>query len=119
MSPSGLAPWQGASSMVRDEPQITTHGVGTLHNLLAVPYACMLHYCTNYSVYYAIYYANYLLYTSYSMQAASVVTSPQDGAIKTEYAEAATGTVLQGAELALEAEQLILKRGQSANRFKA
>ena len=79
----------------------------------------MLHYCTNYSVYYAIYYANYLLYTSYSMQAASVVTSPQDGDTKTESAEASTGTGHHGAELALEAEQLILKRGQRANRFKA
>ena len=64
----------------------------------------MLHYCTNYSVYYAIYYANYLLYTSYSMQAASVVTSPQDGDNKTERAEAATGIVLHGAGLALKAE---------------
>ena len=47
MSPSGLAPWQGASSMGRDEPQIPTYGVGTLYNLLVVPYECMFYNYSN------------------------------------------------------------------------
>jgi hypothetical protein len=77
------------------------------------PNVSMCNCSASYSVYYAIYYDNCLLVYMLSYAGSELptraVTSPQDGEIPTDFK----------AGLTLKAEELILKRCQRANRFKA